>query len=167
VKLSYTGISKEMLTPDIVGRKVFRRATSSDLVDDDPQLGRVVAYTNQDGRLYVVWEPGQPPTPFRVTELMLVKEEMRLTKTMKWSGKTLGSLEKFVEQVQVEGGDYDTVLNPGKHEHVAIVVELPLATDTSSIQAKLPSPRHDHEFTEPCVSRCPAYGYHPDMEDGR
>lgn len=149
MKLTYSGISKDMLRPELIGRKVFRRATSSNLVDEDPKLGRVVAYDNRDERIYVVWNIGDMPHHFRVTDLMLVKDDMGLTKTLKWSGKTLGALEKFVDQVQVEGGNYDTVLNPGKHEHIGIMVELPLATDSGK--------KHNHEFTEPCGVGCPAH----------
>jgi hypothetical protein len=116
-----------MVAESLVGRKVIR-ANQVDDVAEPPQ-GKVVSVNQDRFHVWVLWPFGKGDPhrhPFR--ELMLVKEDMGLTKTMKWSGKTLGALEKFVEQVRVEGGDEDTVLNPGKPEHVGIVVELPLAT---------------------------------------
>jgi hypothetical protein len=127
VNFDYTDLGRTAITPALVGKKVVRlRDLRAE--DDDPDLGKVVAGNQTTGMVWVSWQWDKDPTRHSCSDLMLVKDEMRLTKDMRWSGKTLGSLEKFVEQVHVEGGDYDTVLNPDKPEHVAISVRLPLAT---------------------------------------
>lgn len=125
--LNYTGISREMITEALVGRKVFDARNWREN-DETPPFGTVVSGNQQQSIVWVVFGPFDEPKKYPITSLMLVKQDMRLTKTMKWSGKTLGALEKFVEQVRVEGGDEDTALNPGKPEHIGIVVELPLTT---------------------------------------
>lgn len=138
--LSYTGITREMITEALVGRKVFDARNWRDEHDETPPFGTVVSGNQQQSIVWVVFGPFDEPKRHQITSLMLVKEDMRITKDMRWSGKTLGALEKFCEQVRVEGGDEDTALNPDRAEHIAISVRLLLATKSD--------------------------GYHPDMEDG-
>ena len=125
--MKYKRITQDSITESLVGKKVFR---IEDFRDEDtiPPTGLVVSGNQQRGILWVVWAPMMDPRQHRTQELALLDEDGLLTKTMKFSGKTFGALEKFCEQVRVEGGDEDTKLNPDRMEHVAIKVELPLAT---------------------------------------
>ena len=134
--LNYTGISREMITEALVGRKVFDVRGWREQ-DETPPFGTVVSGNQQQSVVWVVFSPLEEPKRYAITNLMLVKQDMNLAKTMKWSGKTLGALEKFCEQVRVEGGDEDTALNPDRAEHVAIVVKLPLATKPEGDKTQL------------------------------
>jgi hypothetical protein len=127
VNFDYDELRREAITQSLLGKKVVRRR---DMLaeNDDPDMGRVVAGNQTSGMVWVSWQWDKDPSRHSYMDLFLIKDEMRLTKDMRWSGKTLGALERFLDQVKVEGGSYDTVLNPDKHEHIAIAVRLPLAT---------------------------------------
>lgn len=122
----YVHISRDMLTEEIVGKKVIASDRGE---EDNPPTGLVVACNGTRGTVWVTWNPMVDPERLHASALLLVKvAPMKLDKEMRFAGKTLGSLEKFVEQAYVEGADYNTILNPGKFEHVAFMVRLPLAT---------------------------------------
>lgn len=133
--LEYVGITREMISETIVGRKVFRTEEANR--DENPRLGTVVAGNIQTGTLWVSFDRLEDPVRLQINRLYLVKNEMKLEKAMSWAGKTLGSLEKFIEQLRVEGGDEDTVLNPQKPEHLHIAVALPLATNSIGDKTRL------------------------------
>lgn len=144
MKLTYTNITREMITEALVGRKVFL-ASAADR-EETPNFGHVIAGNYQRSTLWVAWGPRRDPEQHPIARLYLVKDDMAIGKEMRWHGKTLGALEKFVEQARVEGADEDTILNTAKGDHVHISITLPLATDTSPIQDKLGRSPEDPEW---------------------
>lgn len=114
----------EKVSQDLVGKKVVR----SNYEGDEPMMGEI--YSADRTHFYILWQGQGTPTRHTRHELMLAVDlNEAMTKTLKWSGKTVGELEKFLRQVRREGGDEKTALNPGRQEHVGLLVLLPLATD--------------------------------------
>ena len=159
----YVNLSRDMIDERLVGKDVIRGDVST--LSENPPMGKVVSGNRTSGYIWVSWSPTSDPERFPFSKLMLVSYDRSTTKTMKYSGKDIASVERFCRNVRAEGGGGNTMLNPHKMEYVSFQVQLPVATDkpdrvdllADDVVAGTASGLvgHSHDSQEVCSPPCP------------